>query len=235
MNDRGRRSAAFLPRRRAAALLKKYNLCVRRVAAGNYRFWLTVLRLIRAKSPAILQNCRVLLYPLPPKPPGQNCAAPRKRRILMQGRGTFRRHPLGESKKAVRKNCLSGAAASCGSALLSALHAQGPKRGGHIAGGPLVRGSELASPAQRPGRRLACFQRAAAGRALGPVPEAEAVYAPRQSEGACRESITTKANSLSGRKGSFYLQQAEGPRRIRTPAPRRHRRHTRWRCRPSAP
>ena len=48
--------------------------------------------------------------------------------------------------------------------------------------------------APRPGKgQLACFQRAAAGRALGPVPEAEAVYAPRQSEGACRESITTKS------------------------------------------
>lgn len=116
---------------------------------------------MRAKSPAILQNCRAFLYAIPPpKPPDQSCASPRKRQILTQGREAFRRRPLGESKEAVRKNCLSGAVASCGRALLSARHAQRPK-GGYIAGGPLVRGDKLAAPAPRPGKgRLAARAKA---------------------------------------------------------------------------
>lgn len=193
---------------------------------------------MRAKKPASRQDCRAFFAHRSSRTTGSKLPGGPKAAIFDAEQGSFPQAPFAPARETGR-SCAQKLPFRGGGFLRQRAFKRASctraKKGGHIAGGPLVRGSELASPAQRPGRRLACFQRAAAGRALGPVPEAEAVYAPRQSEGACRESITTKANSLSGRKGSFYLQQAEGPRRIRTPAPRRHRRHTRWRCRPSAP
>lgn len=66
--------------------MKKCNLCIRRAAAGNYRFWLTVLRLVRAKKPGNPSELPGFLHAIPPKPPDQSCAAPRKRQIMMHGR-----------------------------------------------------------------------------------------------------------------------------------------------------
>ena len=66
---------------------------------------------MHAKSPAILTDCRAFLYTVPPKLPGQSCAAPRRRQLLMQSREAVRRRPLrlsGKAEEAVRKNHLSG-------------------------------------------------------------------------------------------------------------------------------
>ena len=82
---------------------RKNVTCVFRArVAGNYRFWLTVLGLVRVKSGNSSELLGFARYS-PKTVLTKSCAAPRKRQIMMHGRKLSQAPPVGESKSSWRK------------------------------------------------------------------------------------------------------------------------------------
>lgn len=77
----------------------KRTLCVQKAPAlakgalpqKKHRLWLTALTPDARKKPGKPKGLPGFLHALSPKPPGQSCAPPRKRQLLMQDRKAFRR------------------------------------------------------------------------------------------------------------------------------------------------